>query len=95
MARLIDAEALTFNFCETEICDHGGKCQECPVAIVTREQVDNAPTVEGRPIAKRIQTNYYGEHKNLQVMCSRCKTLTLSINCNFCPSCGAKMEGTI
>ena len=87
--RLIDAEA----FLKTEI----DRCGSAPlVGTCTSDneylsdRLKKAPTIEAKPVVHGRWKRY---GKNLGE-CSECGEI-VSVRSNYCPNCGAKMDGGI
>lgn len=94
MARYIDADALKHEMEKLyehhlEMCNYSadGAVADCI------EFLDNAPTVDAAPVVHGewqyvpIEFDY---HKDIR--CSHCKTFVDRVS-NYCPNCGAKMDG--
>ena len=86
MTRLIDADAIPW-FVEG-IGD---------IPVVTREEIDNMPTVEAEPV--RHGKWLCSDDMYETAVCSVCNCDTeepyefVKKSWNFCPNCGAKMDG--
>lgn len=96
MARLIDADKRIAEikklYCDG--CDNygGAKCRACWVddamcLIEDATTVDAVEVVHGRWI-KDKQSKF--EHR---YNCSACNYRLIDEHCNYCPNCGAKMDG--
>ena len=77
--RLIDADALT----QKESVMRKG------CAYI--EEINNAPTIDAEPI-KRGTWRYYAKGNDMWAVCSECEIVSI-VGENYCPNCGAKMEG--
>ena len=75
---------------------------------ITRRLIENAATVDAVPVVHgRWEDIYGGKYANPRFRCSVCKTKALYVNVlnglgnwideqelsNYCPNCGAKMDG--
>ena len=90
--RLIDADALT-NHIKDELC-FPVECEECTFfqpydkECILKIWVDNAPTIDTERRGKWKDIDGDGQYWE----CSVCGEV-LCCNNNFCPNCGAKMDG--
>ena len=92
--RLIDANALQ---------EHIGDCYGYPAVdilheIATFPTVDAVPVVHGRWLNKTEIHDFFGRGKFVaeRVDCSACDNIfwhTSALTYNYCPNCGAKMDG--
>ena len=102
--RLIDADNLQFGWCGSEMC--GKPCDNCNKRTISKEDVDNAPTVEDRPQGKWNIISLLDDYVNLR--CSECGQSTRLVRDSknefccikdvrnkivACPYCGADMRG--
>lgn len=98
--RLIDADALSTKV--IFVCEDGYDGAD----MVLNKDIDNAPTIEAEPVThgrwnktKIISASYYGLLNGWE--CSSCKYSFEDRNklqkypkfMNYCPHCGAKMDG--
>ena len=90
MARLIDADVLMeadLNFDTVDDC------------VMFRVAIDNAPTIEAKPVrhGRWIEEKTGSGLFDYRFRCSKCKGCTpdkaYTIAPDFCPNCGAKMDG--
>lgn len=108
MNDLISREALKKNCisCFSEWCSKESRyCETCPSAIVTREMIDNAPTVSIDWGADDGDRTVYAQPTGewIDDKCSVCGKGTEDLissrewyrneEPNFCPFCGVKMIG--
>ena len=85
MPRCIDADELKelrekYILGEVQVNDEYDLIDRCPT-------IDAVPVVHGRWIDVR---EYCGDY-----MCSNCETLYGTNKFNYCPNCGAKMDGGV
>lgn len=89
MRRLIDANALWEKF-ESEPWYDNADRDEIALPMVL-----DAPTVEAEPVVHGRWLDggktFFGEQKNY--ICSNCHSHTGIVKFNYCPNCGAKMDG--
>lgn len=102
MARLIDADALRkrlFNYydCVNEFTSKstytGETLMDYEVADMIEACIDNADTVDAVPVVHGRM--FLGRHPTNVVLthqCSKCVAYMLPQD-NYCPNCGAKMDG--
>lgn len=93
MSRLIDADALIKNYIVDEAKDDS--------EVISRADINNAPAVDAEPVrhGEWIRTDEADDY--VECKCSVCsfKDYTPSydvaywIGRNYCPNCGAKMDG--
>ena len=89
--RLIDADELIKQACRSTEWSHG----EHPMVIET-DDIDDAPTVDAEPVK---HAHVVWKRKNIIYQtqcCSNCHRTFISRPdeaIEFCPHCGAKMEG--
>ena len=100
--RLIDADALYFAQRYARADPESEKL--IPVLAVDREDVEQAPTIEAATVRHGVwirDHTYTGKHKQKYV-CSLCTHFqmnkrsykdTCALYMNYCPQCGAKMDG--
>lgn len=109
MTRLIDVDRLIFHSCNDMKgdCPYWGSanCGVCQKSLITRAEIDNAPTVEYPFYAEAYQTGYEEgkneRQKGVWIMnktsargrnytCTNCKKVSRN-KFDFCPNCGADM----
>ena len=92
MARYIDANKL-----KPDTSVFLSLYAEQPVKVYSQERIDNAPTEDVAPVKHGhwYNSSYLGD----EITCSKCSA-TYNIfetdraeNFDFCPNCGAKMDG--
>lgn len=94
--RIIDAEALEHSikswYCDPERCNNydGVMCRACHIDDALSE-IDRAPTVDAEP----VRHGRWMTHEGVLgvAYCSVCCYELKTNNTNYCPNCGAKMEG--
>ena len=97
--RLIDANALKKQFIDyvrTQPHFHYGDWKNmCINGTEIDEVVDNAPTVDAVEVVHgRWDTIWYGtDSRGNVVKCSVCGYRKFDTTDNYCPNCGAKMDG--
>ena len=94
MSRLIDADELMKTICGKECGQHFEECtledDNADTRCVFRDYVKSAPTVTAEPKRGRwIDWSMWGESK---YQCTECNA-EMKYKTNFCPRCGAKMDG--
>ena len=95
MARLIDADELRHEFYNNTDYGHYAMCMDGSEVEFTMNEVfriiDNAPTIEAEPVKHGKWSGRYNSH------CSNCGCFcTLAYikdYPDFCPNCGARMDG--
>ena len=96
--RLIDADALTQLHCEGCSEDVRAICKDDPVCA-SLMWVTEAPTIEAEPVRHgRWVASDPDDHGCVKHICSECGKYRLYmwsdyVNCDYCPNCGAKMDG--
>ena len=93
MTRLIDADALVFS--RVRIAHEDGTIGGYN-AVVMSSVINNAPTIDAEPV-RHGKWNKVKHYDNV-FSCSYCGELTTETvmgepRFNFCPMCGAKMDG--
>lgn len=84
--RLIDADALEDVFHYRFRLHHDDDVQLC----ITASQLDSAPTIDAVPVV-RGKWEYISF---MTVKCSNCQEIFYELEGgNFCPNCGARMDG--
>ena len=84
MPRLIDADALKLEAWPERYTGEG---------VVYVEDIDNAPTVDAVEVKHgRWVKKQFADDCTTAYRCSDCHT-TWDANTNYCPNCGAKMDG--
>lgn len=98
MGRLIDADELLKRATEAE--RYGG----WTASVVLVEDIEKMPTTDpvrrGKWVAIPLNgsDDRYGMNKyNKRIRCTACELVTTSefSGCNYCPSCGAKMDKAV
>lgn len=97
--RLIDANALDFRFDTLCAGDCGCcRCHDSSAAGHGCKLISSAPTIDAVPIVHgrwEDATEYIAGIRYPQTRCSACKHVywEYRTECNYCPNCGAKMDG--
>lgn len=90
--RLIDADALLDNLTEPEFLFPTPYVRGYKDAfILMREKIYTAPTLEAAPVVHAMW--FVLEPEIGLAACSNCGHRILRAKCNFCPNCGARMDG--
>lgn len=90
MSDLISREALREDFYELEI--HGTMAVKAVLPII-EERIDNLPAVDAVEHAKWIRpTKISGRNFDIP-HCSACHEVPCGADGNYCPNCGARMDG--
>lgn len=92
MPRYIDAEHFSERF--DMMCDAGGVL--APVTEAVREMVKKLIKAEPTADVEPVRHGRWTRDVPCFVLCSECKDQVLvadALFCNFCPNCGAKMDG--
>lgn len=82
--RLIDADELKRDFCT-------GCIENCPNECDEIRIINSQPTIEAEPV-RLGKWELIDEAEPRRYGCSRCKRLAWW-ETDYCPNCGAKMEG--
>ena len=102
MIRLIDADALLKEKVEIYIPPEDPEetwCFGANIEVIHIEDVKDAPTIDAEPVkqGRWAQTKYYTEY-----ICTCCQNIVYipctkagGISFNYCPYCGAKMDGRV
>lgn len=97
--RLIDANAVLKEIKETYCTDcnnyNGVICRAC-TWMDAMDYIEDAQTVDAQPVKHGhwIENSDPGQNINEHYMCSECGcTFRNWANDNYCPNCGAKMDG--
>ena len=94
--RLIDANALLYEYCQANGCNEviDEVCPNCFTAglIADAPTVDAVEVVHGRWIETLVPDGYVQKASRLRKQCSVCGW-TNACRYNYCPNCGAKMDG--
>lgn len=90
--RLIDADALHADLSELATLRSGS--QVAKGLITALEAIHDAPTIEAEP----VRHGRWEEHPDVCSLfrgweCSECKQIISGGRGNYCPNCGAKMDG--
>ena len=104
MPRLIDADALAKWLDKEHYVDRpSGKCDErqnrvLGIAISALKNPQIAPTIDAEPVrhgrwGETQVIGYDGIHPVYGKPCSKCGYETELYKPNYCPNCGAKMDG--
>lgn len=96
--RLIDADSIKYRYAKLKLSD--GTETHGYFAFVTSLEIEEAPTIEAEPVQHGewvpIYQTLYNKHGASQIAtewsCSQCGCL-LTDRRNYCPNCGAKLEG--
>lgn len=93
--RLIDADELKERAYEMILEDPDAFNGGWSVNAVTTEEIDESPTIEAVPVVHGEWTKMYGSCMYVfSFRCSECNRL-VEFDTNFCPNCGAKMDGKV
>lgn len=87
--KYIEREALLNSICKKYCdCDYDGECPNCRLTepIVAAPAADVAPVQHGRWLNNDIPDSILSK-------CSECGILYGSSAFNYCPNCGARMDG--
>ena len=92
--RLIDANALIKRFCED--CLEGEQCDlvDC-LWYYERNRIDTAPTIAAEPVKHGRWQEMGGDEPWLHGCCCSICGFTTAQDYNYCPNCGAKMDGGV
>lgn len=93
--RLIDAELLTTNIAQIAKNCARSDAQKALIGRILF-MIDNMPTIEAEPVkhGRWIENSDPGQNINEHYMCSECGcTFHNWANDNYCPNCGARMDG--
>lgn len=82
--RLIDADALKADYIRTTTITNTPCC-----LYVSKEQIDNAPTIEAEPIR---HGEWVWDEAYEMFTCSECGKQMIRNDYPYCAFCGAKME---
>ena len=85
--RLIDADALRKKATVVTEYDEGGWGVD--LLAVPLCDVELAPTIEAEPVRR----GRWEHHANGMAYCSECETVAVEDGTDYCPNCGAKMDG--
>ena len=94
--RLIDADALNFICMRCHCGDCIGMeseeyCKKCMYYVCGFEDIQNAPTVEARPVVHGEWLHVHGLRPSFR--CSVCHSgYEMRHMSKFCPNCGARMQ---
>ena len=98
--RLIDADALLKDIGNDYGCDEcEASCKGCMVGKLKRN-VKDAPTIKAEPVrhGKWVEQEHSDWEYSKEYRCSNCGkyrlvTNPVGWNWNYCPNCGARMDG--
>lgn len=96
--RLIDADTLKSRFVETMADVEKKSCmalQEQHVHAACRmlcDMIDDAKTIDAEPV-RHGQWEYIKTPGGMMTACSECGEIPDCFEPNYCPHCGAKMDG--
>ena len=94
--RLIDADALKIPSTSVDIFENCRNCRLLDEEQV-REIIDNAPTIDAVEIKHGHWTQWHDESDRLffreRYRCSVCEADNTYGKSDYCPWCGAKMDG--
>ena len=94
MGELIEREALLEKSIKA-YCNDGGT--KTTVMIIKRDDVVSAPAIAAAPVKRgkwEKRTYWIGSFGENQMVCSECgKKYGFHAPYNYCPNCGAKMDG--
>jgi hypothetical protein len=87
--RLIDAEALCFRF--VELCRLIDCVDDCVFHVDTIiDEIEEAPTVD---VVEVVHGRWLTDSATGISFCSECNCDAVEADTNYCPECGAKMDG--
>ena len=94
--RLIDADALKEWECEK--CEYENKDESCRECCGVMQRIDESPTIDALPVkrGKWEKKRFVTDEGEFVYACSECGYqvgLFAHNRTDFCPSCGAKMDG--
>lgn len=95
--RLIDAEKLCLHLADIQLANRGWKDDYCEVLDDIILIIDEQTTIEAEPVrhGEWIEPEEYTGHTEWH--CSYCGDVVCTIcgypSADYCPNCGAKMEG--
>lgn len=95
--RLIDAEKLCLHLADIQLANRGWKDDYCEVLDDIISIIDEQTTIEEEPVrhGEWIEPEEYTGHTEWH--CSYCGDVVYTIcgypSADYCPNCGAKMEG--
>lgn len=89
--RLIDAEKLCLHLADIQLANRGWKDDYCEVLDDIISIIDEQTTIEAEPVRHGKWIKFHDELSK----CSLCNypTYTRWNQTDYCPNCGAKMEG--
>lgn len=96
--RLIDADDLKKTYYR-ELNIEPGETGACYIAFgMFPRMIDNAKTINAEPKTGRWTTEHgdhvHAELRPIYIYCSECGMVS-TVMWNYCPNCGAKMDGEI
>lgn len=100
--RLIDADALMEKYNLKDATKYGNRDAEqqnhsysTMMLYEVADMIEDAPEIEAVPVVHGEWTKIYGSCMYVfSFRCSECNCL-IEFDTNFCPNCGAKMDGKV
>lgn len=91
MPELIDRDTLRYDLC-AYLC---GAYEQCTEWCHTLKVINMQPTIEAEPVRHGhwIWLEPYGALFTHRRKCSECGDIKAQEESNFCPNCGARMDG--
>jgi rubrerythrin len=96
MKRLIDADALIEYIKECAEAAHDNREWDMEQGYLNAiECVEEQPTIDAEPVkhSKWIESDEFDEFSGRLYRCSNCNTFVIEDMDNYCPFCGARMDG--
>lgn len=81
--RPIDADVLKWYKCET--CEQRERCEDNETVCSEIADIDEQPTIDVMPMK-------HG-HWKFGCICSECENVNGELSTDYCPNCGARMDG--
>ena len=95
MARYIDADKINYSvYSLFDGQDLEGNTLYLHRAIAFESDIDEMPTADVVEVRHGYVIEHKGHEDEYYCECSVCKTHEISLDDNYCPNCGAKMDGT-